>query len=247
MPSAAEEQTELLARRITHIVDASMRTAYVRHTLLSMSASEVADLLVVVHAYAAAKSPRHATLLASLSMALAEDCCDELRPAVALLLDARHERALARSLRRDAIEEEEDALRVPDFGLGRPITLGERKSLARKHDRELITRVLRDPHPDVIRILLHNPGVVENDVLLLCARRPVAVDVLREVFKSARWIVRYPIKLALVLNPYTPLDVALQLAPLIHDQDLRRVLEAADLPPELHAACRRRTEQGSIH
>ncbi len=246
MPSA-EEQTALLARRITRILDGAMRTAYVRHTLLSMGPDDVADLLIIAHANAEARSPLHTSLLACVSMALADDACSELRAAVALLLDARHQPTLARSLRRDASADEGDALRVPDFGLGRPISLGERKSLARKHDRELIARVLRDPHPSVIRILLHNPAVVENDVVLLAARRPVAVEVLREVFRSARWFVRYPIKLALVLNPYTPLDVALQIAPLIHEQDLRRVLDAADLSPQLHEACRRRTEERSIH
>jgi uroporphyrinogen-III decarboxylase len=46
---------------------------------------------------------------------------------------------------------------------------------------------------------------------------------------------------------YTPLDIALQLAPLMHEQDLKRVLEAGDLPRELHEACRRRTHQGVVH
>lgn len=244
---SAEEETEALARRISGILDAAMRTAYVRHTLLCMQATEVADLLVVVRAHAEARNPRYASLLACLSLAMADETCVELRASVSALLEARNQHGLARSLRRDVIEEEEDALRVPDFGAGRPVSLGERKSLARKNDRELIARVLRDPHPLVIRILLHNPGVIEADVLLLCARRPVAIDVLREVFRNARWIVRYPIKLALVLNPYTPLDIALQLAPLIHDQDIRRVLEAADLPVELHEACRKRTDHGALH
>jgi hypothetical protein len=244
---STEEQTERLARRIVHISDATMRTAYVRHTLLSMPPFEVAELLVIAQAYASARSPRHANLLACVSMALADEACTSLRSTLAKLLDARQEHALARSLRREALDEEADALRVPDFGLGRPITLGERKAFARRVDRELITRVLRDPHPDVIRILLLNPGVVEGDVLLLCARRPVAQDVLREVFRCTRWIARYRIKVALVLNPYTPLDVSLQLAPLIQDQDARRGLDANDLDPLLHAVLRHRVDQRTVH
>jgi hypothetical protein len=148
-------------------------------------------------------------------------------------------------LRPTGVAEDEDALRVPDFGMGRPVTLGERKSLARRHDRELIARVIRDPHPDVMRILLGNPRLTEPDVLRLCARRPVATEVLREVYRCARWIVCYPIKLALVMNPHTPVDVSLQLLPLLHEQDLKRVREAADLPPELHAACHERPSRRS--
>jgi hypothetical protein len=178
--------------------------------------------------------------LSCLSLALAHESCRALRLNVAAVLVERQEPSLARSLRQEGAEDGEDALRVPDFGMGRPVTLGERKSLARRNDRELITRVLRDPHPDVMRILLGNPRLTEADVLRLCARRPVASDVLREVFCNARWIVRYPIKVALTLNPYTPLDIGLQLIPLLHEQDLKRVLEAADLAPELQAACRQR-------
>lgn len=239
MPSA-EERTELLARRILGILDAQMRTAYVRHTVLSMDPHEVADLLIIARAYADARQHRYDALLSCLSLALAHESCRDLRLVVAAVLVERQEPGLARSLRQEGAAEDEDALRVPDFGMGRPVTLGERKSLARRNDRELLTRVLRDPHPDVMRILLGNPRLTEADVLRLCARRPVASDVLREVFRNARWIVRYPIKVALTLNPYTPLDIGLQLIPLLHDQDLKRVLEAADLAPELQAACRQR-------
>jgi len=236
----AEDQTDLLARRLGAITDAALRHAYLRFTLLEMSAHDVADLLVVAHAHAEAKSARHITLLEALSLALAQPACEALRHSVASLLLAREERQLARGLSRapGIGSEDEDAQRLPDFGLGRPVTLGERKSLARKNDREWIARMIRDPHPHVMRILLGNPRLTEVDVVRLCARRPVACEVLREVFLSVRWVVRYPVKVALALNPYTPLDVALQLAPLLRAQDQKRVLDAADLSAELHAACR---------
>jgi hypothetical protein len=245
--ASAEEQTEQLARRITSIVDAHIRTTYLRHILLAMPAPEVADLLIVTRAHAEARNPRHTTLLETLSLALADESCASLRSSVAALLAARDQPSLARSLCQERTQEQDDALRVPDFGMSRPVTLGERKSLARRHDRTWIARVIRDPHPQVMRILLQNPRLIESDVLRLCARRPVASDVLREVFQCARWIVRYPIKVALALNPYTPLDIALQLLPLLHDQDIKRLLDAADLPAELHAACRQGTDPEHLH
>jgi hypothetical protein len=245
--SSVEDQTDQLARRLTGIVDAAVRTAYLRHTLLGMSPVQVADVLVVTRAHAEAKHARHATLLACISLALDHESCVALRSAVSAVLTAREQPSLARSLCQERSEDEADALRVPDFGMGRPVSLGERKSLARRNDREWIARVIRDPHPAVMRILLQNPRLTETDVLRLAARRPVASDVLREVFRCPRWIVRYPIKVALTLNPYTPLDVALQLAPLLHEQDLKRVLAAADLPPQLQAACRHDADPGPLH
>jgi hypothetical protein len=60
--------------------------------------------------------------------------------------------------------------------------------------------------------------------------------------------VRPPVKVALALNPYTPLDIALQIAPLLQDQDRRRILDASDLPHELHEACKRcSTKPEALH
>ena len=172
----------------------------------------------------------HISVLQAISLALADEQCDALRGAVCVVLEARQQTALARALQRDAVAEEAETQRIPDFGKGRTVTLGERKSLARSNDRNLLARVLRDPHPHVIRILLGNPTVTETDVVRLCARRPVSTEVLREVFRSARWIVRYQIKVALALNPYTPLDVALQLTPQLQAPDL-----GACSPPTISA------------
>lgn len=241
----AEEQTHRLARRLNGISDAAMRVTYLRHTLLGLSIEQVVELLVATHAYAEARSPRFKNLLGSLSVALAHPSCEQLRREASNRLLAREERQLALALSQQPGPLVEEAQRVPDFGMGRAVTLGERKSLARRNDREWIARVIRDPHPDVMRILLLNPRLTETDIVRLCARRPVAGDVLREVFQCARWIVRHPVKVALALNPYTPLDIALQIAPLLQDQDRRRVMDAADLPLELREACKRRSSNPS--
>src|SRR5262245_46807810 len=113
MPSA-EEQTELLARRILGILDAQMRIAYLRHTLLAMPPHDVADLLSIARANAEARQVRHAELLSCLSLALAHESCRPLRRAVAAVLSDRDQPSLARSLLHDGARDDEDALRVPD-------------------------------------------------------------------------------------------------------------------------------------
>ena len=59
---------------------------------------------------------------------------------------------------------------------GRPLTLGERKSLAKKPDRDLLERLLADPHPDFIRGVLRNPRLTEDDVVRFVARVPSRAD-----------------------------------------------------------------------
>lgn len=237
---SVDAQVEALARKVVAIADHAMRATYVRHTLLGMPPEQVADCFMVAMSSAEARRPAHGELLQAISLALADESCDGLREAMCGLLQARGQSVLARALMKHVPGEEDPAAqRVPDFGKGRIVTLGERKSLARSHDRTLIQRVLRDPHPLVIRILLGNPAVTETDVVRLCAMRPVLADVLREVFRSPKWIVRYQVKLALLLNPNTPLDVALQIAPHMTAQDLRRVSAATDLSADLQEACKR--------
>jgi hypothetical protein len=249
MPSV-EAEFDALARSIAAMADHALHVAYVRHSLLSRRPEEVADLFTVAMTSAESRRPQYVALLQAISLALADEGCDGLRDAARAVLEARQQRGLARALQRVPIEEEAETQRIPDFGKGRTVTLGERKSLARRSDRELIARCLRDPHPAVMRILLGNPLVVESDIVRLCARRPVSTEVLREVFRSVRWMVRYPVKLALALNPYTPLDIGLQLAPHMRAQDLRRLIGAEDLDENLREACRRltgRTESTTLH
>lgn len=117
---------------------------------------------------------------------------------------------------------------------GRPLTLGERKSLARSHDREALLALLRDPHPAVIDILLGNPHLTEHDVLTIASRRPSLPESLELVAASDRWIARYRIKRALALNPYTPLPCATRLVTALREGDLRDIAGDA----QLHAGLR---------
>jgi len=127
----------------------------------------------------------------------------------------------------------DDTRRIPDLGRGRPLTLGERKSLARTHERDLIQRVVRDPHPDVVRILLDNPSLTELDVVRICAIRPNDSQVLQAVYRHRRWVVQYRPRNAIVRNPHTPLDTALLLAPLLHKRELEQAASSSELAPAL--------------
>jgi hypothetical protein len=127
--------------------------------------------------------------------------------------------------------------RPPDYGTGRPLTLGERKSLARRPDRAMLERLLADPHPDVIRRVLRNPRVTEDDVLRLAARRPCHPDVQAEITREPRWMHSARVRLAVVLNPGTPVDIASRLAGLLVRQELRLVAEATLVSPAVRAVC----------
>ena len=117
---------------------------------------------------------------------------------------------------------------------GRPLTLGERKALARTHRRDELRLLLRDPHPAVVAILLDNPHVTEADIVTVAALRPAAPEALAKIAAHPRWSLRHAVKRALVLNPATPLADAIRLATTLRPHELAEI--AAD--PALREALR---------
>jgi len=120
----------------------------------------------------------------------------------------------------------------------RPVPLGERRSLARGKDKDLLERLLLDPHPLVIRNLLENPALTEEWVLRLVTRRPVRTEVLAEVAASRRWFHRYRVRLALARNPYTPTDLSVRCVPELQTPDLADMAQDGGLHEEVVMAAR---------
>jgi hypothetical protein len=242
---------EAWARKLATLRDHSVQVGWVRTEIERLGAARAADVLSVVLARAEQREDRYATLLLRVSLALSTPLGAPLKSSIAAVAAAQGQSSLARFLGRseqdeESSEDEPDAERdVPDFGKGRPLTLGERKSLARTHDRNLLARVLRDPHPNVIRILLDNPAVVEADVVRLCARRPARAQVLSEVFLHPRWVLRYRVRLTLALNPFTPEEITLQLLPHLTPADLREVRSSGRISARVRDACSDRNEERS--
>ena len=118
---------------------------------------------------------------------------------------------------------------------GRPLTLGERKSLARTHDRQQILLMLRDPHPAVVAVLLDNPHVTESDVVKIAATRPAVPASLARLAAHPRWSVRHAVKRALVLNPSTPLADAIRIVTTLRTSELGEIANDPSLPEPLRA------------
>ena len=106
--------------------------------------------------------------------------------------------------------------------------LGMRKALARKLDFRLIKRIALDQDHRVIRNLLDNPRLTEMDVIRIAATRPTSPKVLEEIYKHPRWITRYAVKRAIVLNPNAHTSIALRLLTFLNVQHLLEVAESPE-------------------
>ncbi len=150
--------------------------------------------------------------------------------------------SLDRLLRRGPIpplfERRAGDLPVPDYGTGRELTVGERRSLARRPDRRAFDRLLSDPHPLVIRQLLENPMLTEEDLVRLATRRPARIEVMRELAQSPRWLSRPRVRMSILLNPGSPPEIAGPLLVLCTRSELSLVMESTDAPGVLRATAR---------
>ncbi len=103
----------------------------------------------------------------------------------------------------------------------------EQASSAREDE---IARLLQDPSPKVIRTLLGNRNLTEDDVLAIAARRNLPADILEKISKDKRWAESYPIRLALARNPKSPLSVSLTMARYLRIFDLEEITRSHFIP-----------------
>jgi hypothetical protein len=126
--------------------------------------------------------------------------------------------------------------RIPD------LRLGERIALAKVATPAVLRLLLADADPKVVRPALANPRLREEDLLQVVRDKTCPRTLLEEAPSSSRWREQYAVRLAVVLQPRTPLGIALgQLSSLL-PRDLVRVAEAEELAPLVQAAARRLAE-----
>jgi hypothetical protein len=223
--------------------DVGLRVQLLASDLASLDVAEVAKALEETCMLAEQAEPRAREVLSAAVPTLTDPAHDAL---VAQLRESAQETgrlALARFLRRRAKPAAfPEPPPAPDHRhpgqsqVGKPLTLGERKALARGRDRFVLDRLLRDPHPAVIKNVLSNARITEDDVVRLAARRPTFPDVQAEIARHVRWSIRPRVRLALVQNPFTPPSISVPLLSLLVRPELDQVVAATDIPAIVRGA-----------
>lgn len=140
--------------------------------------------------------------------------------------------------------------RLPDVRLPLDrddITVGERRTIARKGSRDIVKRLTLDPHPLVIENVLENTDTTESDVLKIAARRPTKPAILRRVVQHTDWFGRLNVRKALVLNPYNDTGMSLKLLPTIGIDALRNVRFGSDVHENLGDAAEYLVDMRETH
>jgi len=231
-----------LKRVLLSLPEIALRVGWLSEQLGAWPLAKAATLLDGLCEQAEGSDPdaREAVMVAALLFVGLGECdlAEQLREEAA----ARRLLSLDRLLRRGppapVYKRRIDNLPVPDYGTGRELTVGERRSLARRPSRRAFDRLLSDPHPLVIRQLLENPMVTEEDVVRLATRRPARLEVMRQLAQSPRWLSRPRVRMSVLLNPGSPPEMAGPLLVLCTRGELSLVMESTDAPGVLRATAR---------
>jgi hypothetical protein len=115
--------------------------------------------------------------------------------------------------------------RLPELRVGEKVTLGKIATPA------VLAGLLADPEVKVIRACLQNPRLREEDLVTAVRQETAPRALLESAPDSWRWRESYAVRLALVLQPRTPLGVSLAQISSLLPADLLRIAETPGLPP----------------
>lgn len=83
--------------------------------------------------------------------------------------------------------------------------------------------LIRDSNRQVALFVMDNPRLTENEVVEFARNQNLDELILREIARSPQWTKSYAVKVSLVSNPKTPVDVALSWLKHLRERDLRNI------------------------
>jgi len=123
------------------------------------------------------------------------------------------------------------------------IALGERVALARIATRGVLHVLRHDDSPMVIRALLLNPRVVEEDVLTIAATKRTSGPILQALAQDQRFAARPAVQKAIVMHASTPAATALRIVRRLPAKTLQDLSTSPRAPALVRLAAERLLEQ----
>ncbi len=122
----------------------------------------------------------------------------------------------------------------------RRLPVASRVKLALTGNKESRTILGHDPVKLVQSCVLRNPRITLEEILNIARNRSAPGELLRMIADHSEWIRSYPIRVALVQNPKTPLQVGLSLLGGVVERDLRQIARSRNVPTVIQTQARRR-------
>jgi hypothetical protein len=113
------------------------------------------------------------------------------------------------------------------------MTPAEKMLEALKGDREARMLLVRDRNRVVYAAVLSSPKLTDGDVETFASMRNVSPEVLRHIGAKREWTKKYNIRLELVKNPLTPIEISMQQIARLSAMDLKRLTRDRNVPEQV--------------
>jgi len=121
----------------------------------------------------------------------------------------------------------------------RDMNASERTKLALRGNKDARMILLRDTNPQIQCLVLRNPRITEEEILMLAKDRNTDEEILSILAESRDWTKIYGLRIALVENARTPVSKALRLLATLGEKDLVRLARSKNVPNVVAVTARR--------
>ena len=104
--------------------------------------------------------------------------------------------------------------------------------------------LINDKNRLIQQFVLRNPKLTMKEVEEFSKNSNLSEHVLRSIADKREFVALYQVKLGLVLNPKTPLDVSMKWIRYIQSSDLKRISKSKGIPQVVASAAKKRLDEG---
>ncbi len=146
-------------------------------------------------------------------------------------------------LKEDSTDEQSEERTAALTTLIKEMSVAQRIKLALFGNLAARTVLLRDTNKQIPLLVLENPRLTENEVVEISRNTQLDDGVLRALGNNSQWMKNYALKINLVSNPKTPIDIAMKWLKFIKDKDLQRLARSKNLSQVIATQSRKLLEQ----
>lgn len=113
------------------------------------------------------------------------------------------------------------------------MTMGQRIKVAMMGNLEVRKILIKDPRKQISLSVLTNPRITEKEVIAVAGDAAASLDLISHIINIKSLSKSYQVKLALVMNPKTPVKVSMSLLDVIRMNDLKKIAKSRNIPSVL--------------
>jgi hypothetical protein len=123
------------------------------------------------------------------------------------------------------------------------MSVGQKIKLSYLGNKEVREVLIKDTNKMVSAAVVKAGRMTEPEVVKAAANRAINDEVLRLIARNREWVRKYPVKLALVNNPKTPVSTSMGLVGFLLGRDLKSLANNKNVSSVLFTAAKNRLKQ----